>query len=56
MCEKVALGPAKACKTFDDCSKFNKKVNIINGNHNTLFGSISKNENKRDFAAYVCHK
>ncbi len=28
-----------------------KKVNIINGNHNTLFGSISKNENKRDFAA-----
>ena len=28
-----------------------KKVSIINGNHNTLFGSISKNENKRDFAA-----
>ena len=28
-----------------------KKVSIINGNHNTLFGSISKKENKRDFAA-----
>ena len=28
-----------------------KKVNITNGNHNTLFGSISKKENKRNFAA-----
>ena len=28
-----------------------KKVSIINGNHNTLFGSMSKKENKRDFAA-----
>ena len=28
-----------------------KKVSIINGNHNTLFGSISKKEKKRDFAA-----
>ena len=28
-----------------------KKVSIINGNHNTLFGSISKKENKKDFAA-----
>ena len=28
-----------------------KKVSITNGNHNTLFGSISKKENKRDFAA-----
>ena len=28
-----------------------KKVSITNGNHNTLFGSISKNENKKDFAA-----
>ena len=28
-----------------------KKVSIINGNHNTLFGSILKKENKRDFAA-----
>ena len=28
-----------------------KKVSIINGNHNTLFGSISKKENKRDSAA-----
>ena len=28
-----------------------KKVSIMNGNHNTLFGSISKKENKKDFAA-----
>ena len=28
-----------------------KKVSITNGNHNTLFGSISKKENKKDFAA-----
>ena len=28
-----------------------KKVSITNGNHNTLFGSISKNENTKDFAA-----
>ena len=28
-----------------------KKVSITNGNHNTLFGSISKKENKRDSAA-----
>jgi len=28
-CKKIAWGPAKACKTFDDCSKFNKKVNDI---------------------------
>ena len=28
-----------------------KKVSIMNGNNNTLFGSISKKENKRDFAA-----
>ena len=28
-----------------------KKVSITNGNHNTLFGFISKKENKRDFAA-----
>ncbi len=28
-----------------------KKVSITNGNHNTLFGSITKKENKRDFAA-----
>ena len=28
-----------------------KKVIITNGNHNTLFGAISKKENKKDFAA-----
>ena len=28
-----------------------KKVSITNGNHNTLFGSISKKKDKRDFAA-----
>ena len=28
-----------------------KKVSIMNGNNNTLFGSILKKENKRDFAA-----
>ncbi len=28
-----------------------RKVSITNGNHNTLFGSLLKKENKRDFAA-----
>ena len=28
-----------------------KKISITNGNHNTLFGVISKKGNKKDFAA-----